>query len=141
MTMRSTYFLPARASSSNACRLGLGDLGAGAFQGLLKALAIEGLEQIIQGVDLEGAQSILVIRRDENDTGRPVLAHGLQDAEAVQFGHAYIEKQEIGPLLTDGRDGARTVEAFADHLNVGFGLKQRTQALPAQRLVIRDQDT
>ena len=46
---------------------GRGDAGAGLFEGLEDAGAVEGLEQVVDGVDLEGADGVLVEGGGEDD--------------------------------------------------------------------------
>ena len=42
-------------------------------QGLLEALLVEGLEQVVHRVDLEGLEGVLVVGRDEDDDRHPVV--------------------------------------------------------------------
>src|SRR6185503_20817640 len=48
------------------------------------ALVVEGLEQVVEGVDLEGPQRVLVVRGHEHDRGSPFLAGRGRDGEAVE---------------------------------------------------------
>jgi hypothetical protein len=50
--------------------VGGGDAGADLFDGLEDALAVEGLQQVVDGVDLEGADGVLVEGGGEDDLGQ-----------------------------------------------------------------------
>src|SRR4051794_633490 len=42
------------------------DVGLGSFEGPGKAVAIEGFQQVVEGLHLEGTQGVAVVGRDEN---------------------------------------------------------------------------
>ena len=65
-------------------------------QSNLKSLTIERLQQVIDRVDVEGFQRELIIGGDENDYRHWFALDGFQHAEAVQFRHLNIEKDEVG---------------------------------------------
>ena len=96
---------------------------AGALQGILETLAVERLKQIIQGVHLEGAQGELDVGRHENDGGHGRAVEPFQHAEAVQFRHLHVEKDQIGFLSADRGHCLAAVGALASDFDVGFLLQ------------------
>jgi hypothetical protein len=61
-----------------------------------ESVGVERLEQVVEGVHLEGPHGVLVVRGDEHDgrhVPRPYLG---EHAEAVELRHLYVEKHEVG---------------------------------------------
>src|SRR3990172_3363904 len=94
---------------------GLDEL-ASARQGAGDAGFVKGLEQVVEGVDLEGLDSILVVGGGEYDMRElEALVHQLlEDAEAVKPGHLHIEEDQVGGLFLDQVDGFEAVASLAD---------------------------
>ena len=86
----------------------------GALDGLQHAGFVEGLEQIVDGVDVEGAHRVLVEGRSEDDLRQPVvvLDELLEHGEAVEAGHLHVEKDDVGLVLADELDGLDAVCAL-----------------------------
>lgn len=111
----------------------------GALEGGLEALAVEGFEEVIDGVDFEGFEGEAVVGGDEDDDGEGVEVEGLEDGEAIELGHLDIEEDEVGLVLFDEGDGFATVAGFADDLEVRGGFEEGAEALAGERFVI-DED-
>src|SRR5581483_2901710 len=101
---------------------GLGDLGAGAFlgagEGGFEAVGPVGLEQVIGGVDLEGAQGVLIVGGGEDDGH--VAANQFKNFETIELGHLDIEEEQVGLALGDSLDCLEAVGAFGDDLDFGM---------------------
>src|SRR5262245_35273102 len=62
----------------------------------LEPLAIEGLQEVIRRVDLEGPDGIFVIGGDEHHDRDVIGRKQGHYLEAVDLGHAHIEEHQIG---------------------------------------------
>ena len=109
------------------------------LHGHIKAATVEGLEQIIERVNLEGSQRIVVVSGDEDDQRHLTCRDRAERGEAIHFGHLHVEEDERGPLFIDRRDRFTTVGAFADHLHVRVAREHTAYAPTRQRLVVHDQ--
>ena len=112
--------------------------GAGAGQGGAQAPPVDGLEQVVDGVHLEGADGVGVVGGDE-DNGRHLLRPDLlDDGEAVALWHVDIQDDEVGGQPPDGGDRLGDVAAVGHHPHLGLAAQQVAQALPRERLVVDD---
>ena len=67
---------------------------------------VDGFQQVVNRVDLEGFDGARVERRDEHDLRSCLeIDHAACDVEAGEAGHLHIEKDEIGLEAIDGVDG------------------------------------
>ena len=103
----------------------------------LEAFAANRLQQIIDGVDLEGFHRVLIVGRCENHGD--VAFDQFEHVEAGQLRHLHIEKNQIGFVFGDGFHGLEAVGAFREHLNLRMRLKQFAQHLAGQLFVVDDQ--
>ena len=117
------------------------DMRPGTLQRLLEALAVERLQQVIKGTDLEGTQSVLVVGGHEDDEGHLLGADRLDDLKPIQAGHLHVEKHEVGRMLLDRANRLFAVAALRDDLNILFCRKQARQTFPRERLVVHDHRT
>ena len=92
----------------------------GPLEGFLEAFPVEGLQQVIEGVHLEGAQGVVVVG------GASV--HSAQHGEAVHLGHLHVEEQQVRRVLLDGGHSLAPIGALADNLDVAVGGEQRQPA-------------
>ena len=115
------------------------DLAADALERALEALAVERLQQVVERLDLEGAQRVLIVGGHEHDRRHALGADRLNHLEAVELRHVHVEEHEIGRLGEDGLDGFDAVPGFADHLDVRFRTEQRFHPLARERLVVDDE--
>jgi hypothetical protein len=111
---------------------------AGALQGAGKAGGVEGLEQVIHGVCVEGAHGVLVVRGDEDDGRHAVAVDELQDFEPVQFRHLDVEEKQVGGEFGDGLDGLEAVGALGSDADVRVGAEEFAEVSTRQFLVIYD---
>ena len=76
---------------------------AGASDGFGDASFVEGLEDVVDGAYVERLHSVLIEGGGEDDVGhfRFAFDEFLEDAEAVEAGHLYVEENQIGRVLLD----------------------------------------
>src|SRR5438477_7901288 len=111
------------------------DLLERALQSRPKPFAIERLKQVIDCMHLEGTQSELIVRRNEDDDWHWLGADRLEDLESIQFGHLDIKKNELRRLLLNRVNRLASVGTLADQLNLGVIGKQLPQPLARQRFI------
>ena len=114
------------------------DLRARALERFLEARLIERLEQEVERVDLERANRVSVVRRDEDDRRQARRIEILDDLEAVHARHLHVEEDEVGLRALDRLDGARSVGADGDDLDVGLHLEERLDAVASKLFVVHD---
>jgi len=109
------------------------ELLAGALQGRAEPGGLEGLEEVVERVDLEGVDGVFVEGGDEDDDGGFFLQL-TQDGEAGQLGHLDIDEKDVGEALAQSGEGGAAVAAFTNNLDVGLGGEERADALAGERL-------
>ena len=122
--------------------------GFGAFANPLRALdrlgetlLLDGLQDVIDRVHLEGLDRVLVVRGDENDRRRPLHAgEARDDLEAVEPRHLDIEEHDVGPQLPDRFHGLVPLARFAGDLDAGDRAENALQVLARGRLVVDDKN-
>ena len=105
----------------------------------MEAVALEGLQQVIERPRLEGADRVLVVGGDEHDHRQALGGERLDHAEAVQQRHLHVEEYQVRPLLSDRVDRLAPVAAFADDLDVLLSAQGESDAAAGDRLVVNDQ--
>ncbi len=117
------------------------DLLPGARDRLLEPIAVERLEQIVERVNVEGAQRVRVVGGDEDHERHARRADGLDDVEPAVARHLHVEEDEIGLQFLDRGNRRHAIGALRDDVHAGFAGEQRSQPLARERLVIRDENT
>ena len=76
----------------------------------------ERLGQVVVGAELEPEElvQLVVARRQHHDRDRRVAPQLAGDVEAVEAGQAEVEDDQVGPALSDGRQGGRPVAGGQD---------------------------
>ena len=91
---------------------------ARAVDGPAKPRRFDRFEDVIDGIDFEGANGVFVVCGYEGHEGRPVLLEEPDNAQAVDLGHLEIQKRQIGPFGFDDLDSFHAIGSFADDLDV-----------------------
>src|SRR5262249_36415345 len=117
------------------------DGALGAFERLLEAIAVKGLEEIVEGVDFKGTEGELVMGGHEDDRWqrRARERERFGHAEVVQVWHLRIEEVQVGVVLLQSSNRRLAVGGLADHFDVGVLFEQRPHALARQGLVVDDE--
>jgi len=117
--------------------------GAGAFDGLEDAGAVEGLKQVVDGVHVKGADGVLVVGGGEDDQGQAleatVVDKVFQNGEAIEAGHLDIEEDHVGLVLFDELDGFDAVGSLGENFDTADGLEQILQLFASQLLIVDDE--
>ncbi|CAM4184265.1 hypothetical protein ROSA5918_25405 [Roseateles saccharophilus] len=119
----------------------------GAGQRGLQALAAHGLGQVVDGVELEGAQRMHRMRRHEHDEGHGLAGGGalgqtVGELQAVGAGHLHVQQHDIAAMLAQPGPGLRGGGRFGDDLAARLDdrIDKAAQAQPRQRFVVDDED-
>jgi len=118
------------------------NLGPGLFNRLRDPLFIEGLQDVIDSVDLERFDRVLIEggRKDDLGQGNLAIEQLLDDAETVEAGHLDVEKNEIGIVFLDQADGFEAVLALGDDVNISGVFEQVGEFVACQLFVVDDDD-
>ena len=76
-------------------RWGWHGLLADTLQRLAETVPIEGLEQVIERMHFKRLEREAIIRGHKNDRARAVLTERLDNTEAIDFRHLYVQKEKI----------------------------------------------
>lgn len=120
---------------------GLGfDFFFGFLDGFGDAGLVEGFQDVIDGVDVEGLHGVVVEGGGEDDVRHFEFAldEFLEDAEAVEAGHLDIEEDEVGGVFLDEIDGFEAVFALADERDFREGFEKVGELLAGGLLVVDD---
>ena len=93
---------------------------AGAGDGFLEPRGLEGLQQVIDGADLEGAHGVGVVGGGEDDGRRGIGGQFFQHVEAIEARHLDVEKEQAGPQLRAHRQCRLAIGGLAGDLDVGL---------------------
>ncbi len=113
--------------------------GLGPGQRLHEAFPGDGLEQIVDRVDLESANRVLVMGGYEHDRRHLLRSDFVHHGEPVHLRHLHVEKHQVRPSFADPLDGFAAVLRFLNGSDLGIVRQQHPQALARQRFIIHDQ--
>lgn len=108
--------LPARSRSLFA------SADSGAVEGLLEALVIEWLEQVVDGVELKGVDGVVIVSSGEDNERPLVFGNGRDHVETRRPRHADVKDQQVRPLLHRLCERVFTVLAARHELEARVGL-------------------
>ena len=112
---------------------------AGPGDGARQPIGSEGLEEVVDGVGVEGADRVVIVGGDEDGDGHLFDSNGFEDLETVHLRHLNIEEDEVGIELLNGVHGGFAVAALADDADVAIALEQAQQSRTREGFVIHDQ--
>ena len=113
---------------------------AGARNGLGDARLVEWLQDIVHGIYIECLDGVLV-KRSGKDHVRHfhfALDDFFQNAETVQTGHFHVQKDQVGRVLLDQRNGFHAVLSLPDHIDLGKAFQEEGQLVARGLFVIHD---
>ena len=117
-----------------------GDAGAGLVEGEGDAGAVEGLEQVVDCIHLEGADGVLVEGGGEDDLGEAGggVEELFDDGEAIEAGHLDVEEDDVGGVGADEVDGFDAVGALGEDVDVAGVFEEVEELLAGEGLVVDD---
>ena len=101
---------------------------------------VDGLQQVVDGVQLEGPHRVFLVSRDERDQRHFVLLEGADHAEPVELGHVQVEQRQVRLLLHDQRHRLPARIRFADDADVVEAAEERGEERSRRPLVVGDHD-
>ena len=99
------------------------------------------LQQVGAGAGRERADDVRLVgmHAEDDDARRPIeLLRPRGDLDAVQFRHADVENEQIGPMLLAEPHRLETVGGFGDHREAGL-LEQAPQSAAHDAVVVSQQ--
>ena len=116
---------------------------ARSLEGLHNPGAIEWLEQVIDGVDVERAHRILVESGSKNDLRHAVglfaLQQLLEHGKAVQSWHLHVQKHYIRMVSTNKVDRLNAILALGDDLDSSRRIQKVFELLSRKPFIVDDQ--
>lgn len=103
-----------------------------------EALRINGLQQVVDAAQLEGAHCEVIERGGEDDGGARVLDRQ-RHLDSVHLRHADVQEGDVGGELPDELDGARSLIALRDHLDIVSLLEPGDELRASEVLVVDHQ--
>jgi hypothetical protein len=94
----------------------------------LEANLVEGLEQVVHGLQLERRDGVAVERGGEDDGG-PV-AHPPGHFQPAETGHGQAQQGDVGAKLVDQAERGGAVTGLAHHAHVRGRRRKRAEPLP-----------
>ena len=101
-----------------------------------EAVGAERLQQVVDGVHVEGADGVLIERGHEHDGH--VAADQLQHLEAVELRHLHVEDQQVRPQVRHGLHRFESVRALGDDVDAGHARQVLADHGARQLLVVHD---
>ena len=107
-----------------------------ALYGGVEARPAERLEHIVQGVHVECAYGVLVVRRHENDAARHICAKLLEYLEPVPVRHLNVEEEQIRLQPAHTRDCVQSAGGHSHHADDRVRSQKGLDGLTRSGLVI-----
>ena len=100
-----------------------------ALDGAVDAGFVEGLKDIVDGVNVKGLNGVMVEGGSEDNVRdfKFALHEFLEDAEAIESGHLDVEKDEVGVVFLDEVEGFDAIFAVAEDVNLREGFSGGTR--------------
>ena len=97
------------------------------------------LQQVVDGVDLEGLDCMLIERGDEDDVGtRSAVQHAPRHLEAGQTRHLDVQQHEVGLQAGNHIERFGTVTRLADDVDAPDLAEQIAELVARQLLVVHE---
>jgi hypothetical protein len=110
------------------------------LDGFGQAGFVEGLEDVIDSVNVEGLDGVVVEGGGEDDVRDFEFAFNefLEDAETVEAGHLHVEENEVRRVFLDEVDGVEAVFALGQEVDFGEGFEEKREFLTRGLFVVDD---
>jgi len=102
----------------------------------LHSLRINRLGEIVERVDLKGANRIMIVRGDKDGDRHFCRPSLLDDFKAPAPRHLDIEKEQIDLRVFQGSENFPAIAAFRDNLDFLVVGQQKAEPFPGKQLVI-----
>src|SRR5215213_11371455 len=93
------------------------DLVLDSMPGSIEPLVVERLQEVIKGMDLEGAHGILIVRSYKDDVRRRLGIERLEQLEAAQLGHLNVQEDKVRPERLDRINCFTTIRTLRNYLD------------------------
>src|SRR6185369_12718314 len=114
------------------------DLLLDSLPGGVEPFVIERLEQVVEGVHLEGAHGILIVGGDKDDVRSRFALERLQHFKAAQLGHLYVQKDKVGLQRLDRVYCFTTIRTLSDNLDLRIISQHLANHLASERFIVDD---
>ena len=114
-------------------------VASGAVDGIAQSLIVDRLQQVVEGIGLEGPQCKLVVSGDEDDFRHIATGQSSQHIEAVHARHLDIQEHEVGRVFTNGRQRLTSITGIPANLDAIDICEAQFESPSRQFLVVDDQ--
>ena len=104
-----------------------------------KVLQAEGLQQVVNGIDLEALDSIFGVGGGKYDEGRG--SQRLDELHAIEVGHVDVAENDVDGLTVEHVDGLEGTLALGCQLKEWHLINIGDELLQGQRLVVDGDDS
>ena len=104
---------------------------------------VRALDEVAARARPDGGEDRVVVldhRQDEDADLRARIDDPAGRVDAARAGHLQVHQDDVGLELERERHGLVARRGLPDEVDVGDGAEQRAQAVPEERVVVRDQD-
>ena len=117
------------------------DFAAGALDGFGDACFVEGLEDVVDGIYVEGLDGVVIECSGENDVRHAhfLFDKALEDTETVEAGHVDVEKNEVGRMFFDEINGFDAVFTLCDQIDFGEAFEKVREFFARGTFVVNDE--
>jgi hypothetical protein len=105
----------------------------------MESFPVDGLQQIINCLNVERADRVLIVRGHENHEWLVRRCCRAKHLEAVEPGHLHVEENEVGPLLANSANCFAPAPGFSDDVDLRLLREHRQQSPASQWFVVDDE--
>ena len=110
--------------------------------GLVEAVCLDGLDQVVRRVDVEGLHGVLAVGGDKDHVRRVLeMGEGLCELQAVCAGHVHVEEHDVCTEVLELLDGLANVGGLCYDVDLAGLVQKEPEFRAGRRLVIDDDRT
>ena len=124
---------------AQSCARGIVAANREAIERGMQPLGHDRLQQVVDGVHLEGRDGMVLVRGREDDQG--VRRQPFSDLEPAQPRHVDVEEDDVDRVGGELRESLRRVRSATDDCDAAARLQQASETLERERLVVDEERT
>src|ERR1700683_5217735 len=105
-----------------------------------KALLVEWLAEIVNGLDFEGSHCVLAVTGYEDKERRSGGGDLINHSKPIEARHLNIDKHDIRRQLPDLLSPLNTIRTLSNDFYMGLALEQFAQIMTRMRLILNNED-
>ena len=109
--------------------------------GFLQALIVDGLQNVVNGVHIEGVHGVLVKCGDKDHQWHGVALKFTYYLKTVHARHLYVQEQQVWLQLCHRPQCLFAIATFSDQLEFGMIFQPQLETAPGERFVVNNNCT